>query len=351
MNPNDAPLVSVVIPVYNGEESIADAIRSVLAQTYPNFDVTIVNNCSKDRTREIAEQFAKEDPRVRVHNNVDFVDVVANHNLALTLHSPDAKYIKILGADDWFFPDCIEELVKVAEAHPTVGMVVSWVLSGPHVIFTGVPYPNSFMPGREIGARRLRDNERVLGSPSTSLLRVSALANRRPFYNPVNFAGDAEAYLELLKEWDFGYVHKALTYMRKGEKSRTTSYLERVGSYFYGDVDEVRKFGPFYLTPEELEHRLREVTDRYYDYLAKSALGFPTQEFWDYHFKRVKLMGYEVSRTRLAWYIFLRVFDIIGNPKRTIEGGWRRVTSKLRKSRSNGAQRDNVVGHQAVRAS
>ena len=333
MTPPSTPLVSVVIPVYNGEATIADAIRSVLGQTYPNWDLTVVNNCSKDRTREIAEEIAKEDPRVRIHNNVDFLDVVGNHNHALTLNSPDAKYIKILGADDWFFPNCIEELVKVAEAYPSVGMVVSWVLAGSHVAFTGVPYPNAFNSGRDIGARRLRDNERVLGSPSTSLLRVKALEGRHPFYNPVNYAGDSEAYLHLLKEWDFGYVHKALTYMRKGEKSRTTTYLERVGSYFHGDVDEVSKFGPFYLTPEELDYRLKEVTHRYYSYLADRALQFPKAEFWDYHFKRVKSMGYDVSRSRLAWYIFLRVFDMVGNPKRTIEGFLRRAVRRTPKPR------------------
>ena len=255
---------------------------------------------------------------------------------ALTLNSPDAKYIKILGADDWFFPDCIEELVKVAEAYPSVGMVVSWVLAGSHVAFTGVPYPNAFTSGREIGAQRLRDNARVLGSPSTSLLRVSALVGRHPFYNPVNYAGDAEAYLHLLKEWDFGYVHKALTYMRKGEKSRTTRYLERVGSYFHGDVDEVSKFGPILFDPEEYEKRLREVTHRYYGYLAHRAVHFPKAEFWDYHFNRVKQMGYEVSRPRLAWYIFLRVFDMIGNPKRTIEGVLGGVVDKMRKPAPTG---------------
>jgi hypothetical protein len=151
----------------------------------------------------------------------------------------------------------------------------------------------------------------------------------------VNYAGDAEAYLHLLKEWDFGYVHQALTHMRRGAKSRTTFYLERVGSYFHGDVDEVTKFGPFYLTPDEFQERLKEVTHAYYRFLADRALQFPGQEFWDYHFKRVKLMGYEVDRARLAWYIVLRVLDMVGNPKRTIEGILRRVATKLRTVRKS----------------
>ena len=67
------PLVSVLTPVYNGEKLLAQSIRSVLAQTYTNFQYTIVNNCSTDRTLEIAESFAKQDSRIKVHNNTDFL--------------------------------------------------------------------------------------------------------------------------------------------------------------------------------------------------------------------------------------------------------------------------------------
>jgi glycosyltransferase involved in cell wall biosynthesis len=317
--------------VYNGEEFIADAIRSVLAQTYTNFDLTIVNNCSRDRTRAIAEQFLKQDSRVRIHDNEKFLDVVGNHNHALTLYSPDAKYVKILGADDWFFPNCLEELVKVAESYPTVGMVASWILLGSRVVNDGLPYPSPCTAGREIGRLRLLNDVRVFGHPSTSLLRISALEGRDPFYSPLDYHGDAIAYLGLLKDHDFGFVHQVLSFSRKGEKSRTTHYLERVGSYYFGDVNQTRLFGPFYLTPAEFKKRLKEVTHAYYRFLAYEAVHFAHQELWDYHFKRVKAMGYEVSRTRLAWYVAALLLDMAGNPKRTIEGLVRRIVDKLRR--------------------
>ena len=330
MSSSAAPLVSVVIPVYNGEDTIAEAIRSVLEQTYTNFDLTIVNNCSTDRTRAIAAQFVAQDARVRIHDNKEFLDVVGNHNHALTLYSPDAKYVKLLGADDWFFPECIEELVKVAEAYPTVGMVASWVLAGSMVINDGLPYPSPITTGRQIGRLRLLNNVRVLGHPSTSLLRVSALEGRHPFYSPLDYHGDAIAYLHLLKEHDFGYVHQALSFVRNGAKSRTTFYLERVGSYYFGDVNEVSTFGPYYLTPDEFRKRLDEVTHAYYRFLAAEVLHFPGDEFWDYHFNRVRAMGYEVSRARLAWYIVAHLLDMAGNPKRTIEGMVGRLAGRIR---------------------
>ena len=127
MGASRSPLVSVVIPVYNGQEVIAEAIRSVLAQTYDNFHLTIANNCSTDRTAQIAEEFAAQDERVTVYNATEFVSVVGSHNRAFTLIADDAKYCKILGADDWLFPNCLAELVRVAEAYPTIGMVTSYV--------------------------------------------------------------------------------------------------------------------------------------------------------------------------------------------------------------------------------
>ena len=329
MSSSASPLVSVLIPVYNGEKTLATAIRSVLAQTYAHLDLTIVNNCSTDRTRAIAQEFADTDPRVRIHDNTAFLNVVGNHNLAFTLASNDAKYAKILGADDWLFPNCITELVRVAEDHPTVGMVTSYVLSGSRVMWDGLPYPSTFVPGREVCRMRLLKGLKVFGPPSSSLIRASIVRETRPFYNPLNYHGDNEAYYNLLRHYDFGYVHQVLTYMLKGEESRTTAYCERINSYLAADVDEVAKFGPVYLTERECADRLRVVTRTYYRFLASSVFELREHEFWDYHLRQFKAMGYPISYGRLALYMALWLADAIFNPKRTIEGVVRRIVSVL----------------------
>src|SRR4029077_6844654 len=115
------PLVSVLTPVYNGEKLLAGCIESVLAQTYSNFEYIIVNNRSTDRTLEIAQSFAERDSRIRVHTNTDFLNVVDNHNKAFSLIPEQAKYCKVVGADDWLYPNCIAEMVKLAEQYPTMG--------------------------------------------------------------------------------------------------------------------------------------------------------------------------------------------------------------------------------------
>lgn len=319
-----------MIPVYNGEAFLADAIRSVLTQTYRPFDLTIVNNCSTDRTRAIAEEFASRDSRVRIHDNAEFLSVVDNHNQAFSLVPAEARYCKILGADDWLFPNCLEEMVRVAEAHPTIGMVTSYVLCGARIGWDGIPYPSTFRSGRDVCRMRLLHNIKVFGGPSASLLRASVVREKQPFYQPGNYHGDTEAYLDLLRDHDFGFVHQVLTYNRKGEESRTTHYLRRVNSYPAADVSEITKFGPVYLTPEEHGARLREVTRDYYRFLGRSVLEFRGREFWHYHLTHMRGLGFPVSYSRVGLHVAGRLLDLLLNPKRTVEGAVRRVSGPLR---------------------
>lgn len=127
---SDAPLVSVVTPVYNGAEFLPQCIESVLAQTYRNWDFTIVNNCSTDDTLNVCLKYAAIDTRIRVVTNPSFLNIIENHNRTLSYLSPQAKYCKVVFADDWLFSSCIEELVANAEQHPSVGIVSSYALAG-----------------------------------------------------------------------------------------------------------------------------------------------------------------------------------------------------------------------------
>src|SRR5579864_8803850 len=108
MKTGSQPLVSIVSPVYNESEHLAECIESVLAQTYQNWDYTIVNNCSTDGSMEIARRYAAQDRRIRIHENQHFLPVIQNHNAAFRQTSPDSKYCKVVLSDDWIFPECIE---------------------------------------------------------------------------------------------------------------------------------------------------------------------------------------------------------------------------------------------------
>ena len=123
----EEPFVSVLTPVYNGEDYLEECIESVLAQTFRNFEYIIVNNCSTDRSREIALKYAVRDPRIRVHDNETFVGVIDNHNIAFNLMSPRSAYCKVVSADDFIAPEYLKEKLAFGKAHPSVG--IDWMLS------------------------------------------------------------------------------------------------------------------------------------------------------------------------------------------------------------------------------
>ena len=162
MAPGAQPLVSVVTPVYNGAEYLRECIESVLAQSYENWDYLIVNNCSKDRTLEIAQEYAARDPRIHIHSNQSFASVIENHNISLRQISPQSKYCKVVFADDWLFPDCLMEMVKIAELHSSVGIVGAYGLDGKEVLWQGLVYPSTFVSGRDLCSTTL------LGGPYVS---------------------------------------------------------------------------------------------------------------------------------------------------------------------------------------
>src|SRR5262252_5514080 len=126
MIPGCLPLVSIVTPVYNGGKYLDECIRSVISQTYPNWEYTIVNNCSTDESLAIAERYARDDPRIRVRTNTAFVDAITNHNIAFGCISDRADYCKVVSADDWLFPECLERLVEIGERHPSTAMIASY---------------------------------------------------------------------------------------------------------------------------------------------------------------------------------------------------------------------------------
>src|SRR5689334_10610487 len=118
MSTHTKPHVSIVTPVYNEEEHLAECIESVLAQTYENWDYVIVDNCSTDKSLEIARTYAAKDRRIRVHTNDQFLEMIPNRSVAVRQMSPDSKYCKVVLGDDWIFPECLEKMVALGEAHP-----------------------------------------------------------------------------------------------------------------------------------------------------------------------------------------------------------------------------------------
>lgn len=213
------PLVSIVTPVYNGAEFLSECIESVLAQSYQNWEYIIVNNCSTDESEEIARRYAARHTRIRIYDNPQFLDVIANHNAALRQISPASKYCKLVFADDWIFPECIERMVSVAEQFPSIGIVSAYVLQGHEIKCAGLPYQAAKFDGREICRRHLINRLYLFESANAILYRADLVRKSAAFYNERNIHADTEVCFALLKNSDFGFVHQIMTYTRMRQES------------------------------------------------------------------------------------------------------------------------------------
>ena len=347
MNSQTEPLVSVVTPVYNGGEYLRECIESVIAQTYTNWRYTIVDNCSTDDTRQIAEYYARLDPRIRVHTNRVFLPIVDNHNHALSLLESDSAYCKPVMADDWIFPECLERMVKCALAHPSVGLVCAYALSGMTVKFQGITClesPESFLSGRVACRTALLDDVYFFGSPTTMLIRSDLIRKRIPFYNPVNLHADEESCYDILQESDYGFVHRVLAYFRKHERSQTAQVRD-LESILVGRVYALARYGRVYLSEEEFRRRSRERSREYYSALAIAALRLRDEKFWQYHSTKLAMLGMPLDRWRLARAVLWRVAVLLSNPGELVNRLRNRVANRSaqrgrRVSDQHGSKRD-----------
>lgn len=123
MNTSDAPLVSVVMPVYNGERFLAEAIESVLDQTLPDFELIVIDDGSTDATASILEQYTRRDTRIRVvtHKVAHGYGGEKASNAAYKLAK--GKYIAKLDADDIAHPARLAKQVAFLEENPAFFLV------------------------------------------------------------------------------------------------------------------------------------------------------------------------------------------------------------------------------------
>src|SRR5690348_10842763 len=170
MSDNLRPLVSVVTPVHNGGRFLAQCIESVLSQTYDNFEYIVVDNGSTDESLKIARSYAGKDPRIAVYNTDHLLKATSNFNYSLTKISSQSKYCKIVHADDWIFPECLAQMVQLAEANPSVVLVSSYRLIGKQVGNDCLPYPSLVIPGPSAARSFLLGEYNVFGNPSATML-------------------------------------------------------------------------------------------------------------------------------------------------------------------------------------
>jgi glycosyltransferase involved in cell wall biosynthesis len=335
LDPSEQPVVSVITPVYNGEEFLADCIKSILAQSYQNWEYVIVNNRSTDRTLEIAKSYSDRDPRIRIHDNLDFLPIIQNHNHAVRQISPQSKYCKVVLADDWLFPDCMMKMVSLAERNPSVGLVGAYGLygDGVRIMWRGVPFPRSVVSGREACRIRLLQGLYPFGSPTATLIRSDFIRKQHDFYDEGNLHADSTACFRILQEADFGFLHQVLTFTRSQDESHAT-FTERMNSIHLSYLTELIQFGPKCLDASEYENRLADRLSIYYQVFAEGLLQLRGRKYYEFHRDWLSYLGAPLSAPRMLGGFCAALLSGLSHPIKAFKSMARRWPSAWQRQKA-----------------
>lgn len=214
-------LISVIIPAYNAERYIKEAIDSALAQTYKNIEIIVVDDGSTDNTRSIVASY--KSPKIRLITHEDN----ENHGICksryLGFANSRGEYITFLDSDDVFLPEKIEKQVGFLEESPAVLTHCKAVLQNE----TSLPYNWNFSKGMKIKQYNLIKDTDYLSRndicPSATLIRAEAL--KSIYFDIEKFNGPADWYtwvcLSIQTKKDFLYTPEPLLKYRMHEESWT----------------------------------------------------------------------------------------------------------------------------------
>ena len=125
MQESKKPKISVLMPAYNAEKYIVEAIESILAQTFKDFEFVIIDDCSQDRTWEIIQEQAKRDNRIIIDKNRNNLGIAGNRNRLKKMAK--GQYVAWQDADDISIETRLEKQYAFLESHPEVGIVGAYL--------------------------------------------------------------------------------------------------------------------------------------------------------------------------------------------------------------------------------
>jgi len=207
--------ISVALPVRNGASHLREALESILAQEFGDFELVISDNCSSDETPEILARYGKKDGRVRVSRSETLLPQADNFNRAIRLCS--TEWVKLFCHDDLMQPACMGTLDRAIRSNcdRSVGLVANeegWLFANGYLYGAANGRKDTeFWKGHDFIRQAIRGRAMVgLPGTTTATVRREAWESSGGFDRRfVHF--DVFLWMCLLMKWDYLVVHEVLT--------------------------------------------------------------------------------------------------------------------------------------------
>jgi len=200
-------LVSVIVTVYNRAEFLSATLDSILASHFQDFEVVVVDDCSKDGSAEIAQAYANRDDRIEVHLNAKNLGDYANRNRAASL--AQGRYIKYVDSDDLIYPHSLAIMVESMEQHPDAALGLAHSMPEDEV-----PYPWLLTPEQAYRKQFLGRGCLSCG-PSGAIIRREAFEAVGGFRPEWGVLSDMDLWHRLATRWPTLLLPPGLVWWRR----------------------------------------------------------------------------------------------------------------------------------------
>ena len=222
MNRSTQPLVSVIITAYNRELYIFEAIESILVSTFNDYEIIVVDDCSTDKTYEIAKRYEKLDNRIKVFKNNKNLGQFKNRNYAASLTK--GLYIKYLDSDDVIYPFALEAMLNYMEQFPKAGLAISHT-----TLHEKKPYPILLTP-REAYRSFFLTGGFPNSGPSAAIIKKKAFVDIGGFNKTPYVGSDIELWLQIATKYPIVKMPPSLIWYRSHDGQEI---LKGMNSYDY----------------------------------------------------------------------------------------------------------------------
>ncbi|TWT96268.1 glycosyltransferase family 2 protein [Neorhodopirellula pilleata] len=205
------PLVSVLTTSYNRADFISEAIESVLASTFEDFEYIIVDDRSTDDTYEIAKAYQTRDQRVRVYQNEKNLGDYPNRNQAASYAA--GTYLKYLDSDDIMYPHCLDVMVRCMQKYPNAGLGLC-AFSDVNAPFPSVETPRSGY------LKNFMEIDLFGRAPGSAIIRRDAFDAVGGFTGKRQI-GDHELWLMIARQYDVVRMPRDLVWDRQHEQKES----------------------------------------------------------------------------------------------------------------------------------